>query len=324
MAMVQVQELKRVYTSTQGFLKQKKRETLAVDGISFEVNQGELFGMLGPNGAGKTTTIKMLTTLLLPSAGRATVAGHDIAREPQAVRRQINVIYGGERGLYRRLTGRQNLLYVADLYGVEPAIAHKRVGELLEMVGLEKRADERVENYSRGMAQRLHIARGLINDPAVIFMDEPTIGLDPEAAHFIRQRIKWLTGQGKTVFLTTHDLWEADQLCDRIAIIKNGKLIALDSPRELRRLVGDLQVVEVEIFGMPDEKRAGLEIALAANFISVATYGPKQTIAIQTQDPHAVTTQVKHLLEDVKVLNIRVREQTLEDVYLRLVQENKS
>ncbi|PKO23423.1 MAG: multidrug ABC transporter ATP-binding protein [Chloroflexi bacterium HGW-Chloroflexi-1] len=324
MNVVQVQELTRIYTTTQGFLKQKKRDILAVDGVSFEVNQGELFGMLGPNGAGKTTTIKILTTLLLPTAGRALVMGHDISRESQAVRRQINVIYGGERGLYRRLTGQQNLLYTADLYGVEPPIAQKRVAELLELVGLDKRADERVENYSRGMAQRLHIARGLINDPSVIFMDEPTIGLDPEAAHFIRQRIKWLTGQGKTVFLTTHDLWEADQLCDRIAILKKGKIIALDTPRELRRLVGDVQVVEVETFGMPEEKRAGLEAALKTSFVSVATYGPKQTIAIQTQNPNEVTAQVQQLLKGVKVLNIRVREQSLEDVYLRLVQEDKS
>lgn len=324
MRVVQAEELTRVYTVTQGFLKQKKLDILAVDRVSFEVSEGELFGMLGPNGAGKTTTIKLLTTLLLPTAGRASVMGYDVSREPQAVRRRINVVYGGERGLYRRLTGRQNLLYAADLYGVEPALARERVVELLDLVGLTERVDDRVENYSRGMKQRLHIARGLINDPAAIFMDEPTIGLDPEAAHFIRQRIKWLTGQGKTIFLTTHDLWEADQLCDRIAILKKGQIIALDTPRGLRHIVGDLQVVEVETFGMPDEKRTELETALGKNFISVATYGPKQTIAIQTEEPNEVITQAEHLLEGIKVLDIRVREQSLEDAYLRLVQEDGS
>lgn len=321
MSVIQVEELTRVYAVTRGFFKREKHDVLAVDRISFQVNEGELFGMLGPNGAGKTTVIKMLTTLLLPTAGRATVLEHDVSRQPQAVRRQINVIYGGERGLYVRLTGRQNLLYAADLYDVEPPLAKKRAMELLEMVGLEERADERVENYSRGMKQRLHIARGLMNDPTVIFMDEPTIGLDPEAAHFIRQRIKWLTGEGKTVFLTTHDLWEADQLCDRIAILRKGQIIALDTPRGLRRLVGDLQVVEVETFGMSDQTRSELESALSNSFISTATYGPKQTTSIQTSEPDKVMTQVKRLLAGAQVLDIRFREQSLEDAYLRLVRE---
>ena len=321
---IQVEGLTRVYSVTQGFFKRQKHDILAVDHVSFAVNPGELFGMLGPNGAGKTTTIKMLTTLLLPTAGSATVLGHNVIRQPQAVRRQINVVYGGERGLYLRLTGRQNLLYAADLYGVEPSLAQKRVGELLEMVGLAERADERVENYSRGMKQRLHIARGLINDPPVIFMDEPTIGLDPEAAHFIRQRIKYLTGEGKTVFLTTHDLWEADQLCDRIAILKQGQITALDTPRGLRRIVGDMQVVEVETYGMADTTWEGLTTALGNGFVSLATYGPKQTISIQTKEPKEITTQVQRLLADTKVLNVQVREQSLEDAYLRLVREDQA
>jgi ABC-2 type transport system ATP-binding protein len=324
MSVVQAEELTRVYTVAQGFFKRERLDILAVDHISFEVNEGELFGMLGPNGAGKTTTIKMLTTLLLPTGGRARVLGHDVAHQPQAVRRGINVVYGGERGLYPRLTGRQNLLYAADLYGVEPSLAGVRSVELLELVGLTDRADERVENYSRGMKQRLHIARCLINDPPVVFMDEPTMGLDPEAAHFIRQRIKWLTGEGKTIFLTTHDMWEADQLCDRIAILKKGQIIALDTPRGLRRIVGDMQVVEVETFGIPDGTQADLEAVLNSCLISIATYGPKQTISIQTKEPDEVITLVERLLADTKVLDVRVREQSLEDAYLRLVREEES
>jgi ABC-2 type transport system ATP-binding protein len=324
MSIIQVEELTRVYTVSQGLFKRGKLDILAVDHISFEVGEGEMFGMLGPNGAGKTTTIKLLTTLLLPTAGRATVLGYDVALQPQSVRRQINVVYGGERGLYPRLTGRQNLLYAADLYGVEPSLGRERTGELLETVGLAERADERVENYSRGMKQRLHIARGLINDPQVIFMDEPTIGLDPEAAYFIRQRIKWLTGEGKTIFLTTHDLWEADQLCDRVAILKKGQIIALDTSRGLRRMVGDMQVVEVKTFGMSDGIRAKLETTLSDSFIAVATYGPQQTLSIQTKEPNEIVAQVEHLLADTKVLDIRVREQSLEDAYLWLVREDQS
>ncbi len=321
MSVILAEDLARVYTVSPGLFKRKRSEVKAVDGVSFEVGAGELFGMLGPNGAGKTTTIKMLTTLLLPTSGRATVLGHDVAHEPQMVRRQINVVYGGERGLYPRLTGRQNLLYTADLYGVEPTLARERIVALLEMVGLDERADERVENYSRGMKQRLHIARGLVNDPPLIFMDEPTIGLDPEAAHFIRQHIKRLAGEGKTVFLTTHDLWEADQLCDRVAILKQGQIVALDTPRGLRRIVGDMQVMEIETFGISDDTRSHLEGALSDSFFSMTAYGPKLVISIWTQDPGQIKTQAERLLADTRVLDIRVREQTLEDAYLRLVRE---
>ena len=321
MDVVHVDNLTRVYTFTQGFFKRERIQTLAVDHISFRVGQGELFGMLGPNGAGKTTTIKLLTTLLLPTEGQALIMNHNVATHPQEVRQLINVIYGGERGLYPRLTARQNLQYAADLYDVESTQTEKRIHELLNLVGLQKRADERVENYSRGMKQRLHIARGLINDPKILFMDEPTIGLDPEAAHDLRQTIKRLTGQGKTIFLTTHDLWEADQLCDRIAILKHGKIVALDTPRGLRHLIGDFQVVEVETFNMPSEKRTELESALSGNPITIANYGIKQTITIQTKEPHDVLTHVQCLLKNVRILDMRIREQSLEDAYLTLVKE---
>lgn len=319
MKVVRLENLTRVYVSSKGFFKREKIHTLAVDHISFEVEQGELFGVLGPNGAGKTTTIKLLTTLLLPTDGQAFIMDHNVATEAQKVRRVINVIYGGERGLYPRLTARQNLQYAADLYNVETGLAETRINELLSLVGLHKRADERVENFSRGMKQRLHIARGLINNPEILFMDEPTIGLDPEAAHDLRQTVKRLTGQGKTIFLTTHDLWEADQLCDRIAILQHGKVIALDTPRGLRGIMGDFQIIEVETFDMPGNKRQELESALSENPISIANYGAKQTIKIQTTEPNALMAQVKCLLEDVKILDMRIREQSLEDAYLSLV-----
>ncbi len=175
---IECKDLVRIYRSSDRFLK-KKRETLAVNNISFEVRRGELFGMLGPNGAGKTTTIKMMTTLLLPTSGQIKVLGHDVAKDPFAVRKRIGLVLGGERGLYTRVTARQNLRYFADLYAVPMNIREKRIDDLLERVDLKERADTRVEDYSRGMKQRLHLAKGLINDPEVIFLDEPTIGLDP-------------------------------------------------------------------------------------------------------------------------------------------------
>lgn len=179
---IEVSDLRRAYRSSKGVFRKKLEIVEAVKGITFNVNFGELFGLVGPNGAGKTTTIKMLTTLLTPTSGSAKVLGYDIVKDVTRIRRKIGIIFGGERGLYYRVSGRENLRYFADLYGVPIAKRDSRISDLLTMVGLKDRADSRVEGYSRGMKQRLHIAKGLINDPTLIFMDEPTIGLDPEAA----------------------------------------------------------------------------------------------------------------------------------------------
>jgi ABC-2 type transport system ATP-binding protein len=195
---IEANGLVRVYRSSSGLIRKKKKETLAVDRVTFSVDKGELFGMLGPNGAGKTTTIKMLTTLLTPTGGNATVLGFDVLKEPVEVRKRIGLILGGERGLYYRVTGRQNLKYFADLYGVPMSIRDKRIQEVLDMVGLTEKADTQVEDYSRGMKQKLHIAKGIIHDPEVLFMDEPTIGLDPQASRETRKLTKDLIAQGKT------------------------------------------------------------------------------------------------------------------------------
>src|SRR5439155_16528577 len=218
----------------------------------FAVGQGELFGLLGPNGAGKTTTIKMLITLLLPTAGSAQVLGYDVVRDAREVRRRIGYVFGGERGLYDRLSGFDNLRYFAELYAVPPREQRRRIGELLELVGLAGRENERVEGYSRGMRQRLHIARGLLHDPPVMFLDEPTLGVDPVGARELRTTIAQLVEAGKTVLLTTHYMFEADQLCDRIAVIAKGKIVADGTPAELKSHVVDRTVVEVEVFGIEE------------------------------------------------------------------------
>src|SRR5213592_3260116 len=252
MAVVEVQDLKRTYRTSTGIFRRRSLEIEAVRGVNFEIAEGELFGLLGPNGAGKTTTIKMLITLLLPTAGEARVLGHDVVREAREVRKRIGYVFGGERGLYERLSGLDNLRYFAELYGVSGKAQRMRIHEVLELVGLLGREGERVEGYSRGMRQRLHIARGILHDPKVVFLDEPTIGVDPVGARDLRQTIADLVAGGKTVLLTTHYMFEADALCDRIAVIAKGKIVAEGTPAELKDHVVDRTVVEVEVFGIDD------------------------------------------------------------------------
>ncbi|UUZ60438.1 ABC transporter ATP-binding protein [Nocardioides sp. B-3] len=250
---VEAIDLRRTFTSRSGTFRRTRKDVEAVKGVSFEIAPGELFGLLGPNGAGKTTTIKMLITLLIPTSGRANVLGHDVVHDVREVRRRIGYVFGGDRGLYERLSGLDNLRYFSELYGVPPREQKKRIGELLELVGLTGREGERVEGYSRGMRQRLHIARGLLHDPDVFFLDEPSIGIDPVGARELRATIAGLREQGKTVLLTTHYMFEADELCDRIAVIRSGEIVAEGTPAELKGLVSAGRVLEVETYGIGDE-----------------------------------------------------------------------
>src|SRR5919108_5878234 len=187
MAVIEALDLHRTYKTHTGTIRRRVKKIEAVRGISFEIGKGELFGLLGPNGAGKTTTIKMLVTLLIPTSGSARVLGYDVVRDARDVRRRIGYVFGGDRGAYERLSGLDNLRYFSELYGVPAKVQKRRIPELLELVGLTGRERERVETYSRGMRQRLHIARGLLHDPEVVFLDEPTIGLDPVGARELRE-----------------------------------------------------------------------------------------------------------------------------------------
>lgn len=316
---IEVDHLNRVYRAQIGVFNRSIKEVVAVEDISFEVKAGELFGLLGPNGAGKTTTVKMLTTLLIPSAGSAKVGGFDVVRQANEVRKRIGFIFGGERGLYWRLSGDDNLRYFASLYGVDPSISKKRIPYLMELVGLQGRGNERVGGYSRGMKQRLHVARTLLHDPEILFLDEPTIGLDPVGAREFRNVILNLQSQKKTILLTTHYMFEADALSDRIAIINKGKVIALDTPGGLKSHVSDLSVVEVETFGAPDAVLEKLRALSFVDSLSIEDREQKQMLLVQTKRGAEAVPDVMAVLEGQRIGRVIVREPTLEDAYVRLV-----
>jgi ABC-2 type transport system ATP-binding protein len=316
---IEVSHLRRTFKSSIGVIKRTTKEIVAVDDVSFEIQEGELFGLLGPNGAGKTTTVKMLTTLLIPTSGSAAVKGFDVVAQAEEVRRRIGFIFGGERGLYWRLSGIDNLRYFASLYSIDPAVTRQRIPYLLEMVGLQGRGDEKVQGYSRGMKQRLHVARTLLHDPAVLFLDEPTLGLDPVGAREFRQVILNLQSEKKTILLTTHYMFEADALCDRIAVINRGCIIALDTPGGLKAHVRDLNVVEVETFGAPESALEKLRALPFADSLSVEELEQKQILLIQTSRGAEAVPDVMAALDGLKVGRVIVREPTLEDAYVRLV-----
>ena len=319
---IEIFNLKRQFKTTIGVIKRQTKEVVAVDGISFDIQEGELFGLLGPNGAGKTTTIKMLTTLLIPSSGTATIMGLDVVKDAEKIRPRIGFIFGGERGLYWRLSGLDNLRYFATLYYVDVNIAKKKIPELIELVGLKGREKEKVEGYSRGMRQRLHIARALLHDPEVLFLDEPTMGLDPVGAREMRMTIRDLQSAKKTILLTTHYMFEADALCERIAVINKGKIIALNTPEKLKHTVQDLSVVEIEIFGIPPkflEKVRKLEFV---DSVVVETHNQRQILLVHTPKGPSGISDIVEALNGLRLGKIVTREPTLEDAYVRLVGGN--
>jgi len=244
----------------------------AVDGITFTVGKGEIFGLLGPNGAGKTTTIRMLTGQLLPTKGKAYVAGHNVRSERKLLKPKIGVVFE-HQNLYERMSGRENLAFAARLYAVDNC----RVAQVLEQVGLRERANDPVKKYSNGMKQRLLIARALLHRPEVLFLDEPTSGLDPDIAREIRRLIAEMASQGLTVFLTTHYMEEADQLSQRVAFLNQGRIVALDTPEHLKVSHGqralnvklvDGQVLNLSLNNLDDGQRLG-ELARSGQILTL-------------------------------------------------------
>ncbi|GHG93624.1 ABC transporter ATP-binding protein [Streptomyces lanatus] len=317
---IEAENLARSYRTRTGWLRPQRKTIEAVRGVHLAVGRGELFGLLGPNGAGKTTTIKMLNTLLLPTSGTARILGYDVARDALEVRRRIGYVFGGDRGLYERLSALDNLRYFAELYGVEPREQLPRIQELLETVGLSGREKERVEGYSRGMRQKLHIARGLLHRPQVLFLDEPSIGVDPAAARELRRVVADLVAGGTTVLLTTHYMAEADELCDRIAVIASGTLRAEGTPAELKDRVRKLDVLEVEVHdAVGPEHLQRLRDTAGIEQATVETSGTVDVVTVHARPSHGTHAAVLAALADLRTGKVTTREPTLEDAYLSII-----
>lgn len=324
MSVIEVVDLQRRFRSKTGIRRRSTRDVEAVKGIDFAVERGELFGLLGPNGAGKTTTIKMLITLLLPSAGSAKVLGLDVVRDAREVRRRVGYVFGGDRGLYDRLSALDNLRYFAELYEVPAREQSVRIGELVEMVGLAGRERERVEGYSRGMRQRLHIARGLLHKPEVLFLDEPSIGIDPVGARELRQTVAGLVEHGTTVLLTTHYMFEADQLCSRLAVIADGRIVASGSPKELKKAVSNGYVLQIEVFGSAERAVENIKRLDGVASVSVEDRDQTQELVVRAAVGRDITQSVLSCLDGVSVGRVTTREPSLEDAYVELVSRGPS
>ncbi|AOT70570.1 ABC transporter ATP-binding protein [Geosporobacter ferrireducens] len=321
MIAINVEELVRRYKKKN--LLKKNEEYVAVNNISFQVNKGEMFGLLGPNGAGKTTTIKILTTLLFPTEGTVNIMGLDIRKDAKKIRNQINFTFGGERGLYWRLSGMDNLKYFADLYNVPTDIANKRINRILEIIGLKEWKNERVENYSKGMKQRLHIGKALINDPEVIFLDEPTLGLDPVGAKDLREIIQNLLNLDKTILLTTHYMYEADLLCKRIAVINKGKILANDKPEALKSLVKDSNIFEVEVYDIDNDKINKIRNLEFVQNLQIDSNENSKLLQIQLKKECNISS-ILSIIDDNGIKAITNRRPTLEDAYIKLVGDGTS
>ncbi len=287
----------------------------ALDDVSFSVTKGETFGFLGPNGAGKTTTIRILTGISAPSSGTATIFGKDIIRDTIASRKQMGIVHETSN-IYDDLSAWQNLMFTAELYAVGKHEREKRGSELLELFGLLDRRNDKVHGFSKGMKRRLTLAMGLINNPRLLFLDEPTSGLDVQSNLIIRDVIRDLNAQGVTVFLTTHNIEEANLACDRVAIINRGRIAAIDSPERLKKTIQSVQSVEVA-FDSADPRRQE-DLQRIPMVSEVRKEGDK--FRLFTEDPSMVIASVMEYAKksNAKVLSISTFGPSLEDVFIRL------
>lgn len=317
---VDVKSLSKTFETKEGPILRKTRRTLtAVDGISFTVPKGEIFALLGPNGAGKTTTVKMLCTLITPSLGDAIINGFSVVKEQQKVRESLGVMLTGERTLYWKLTGHENLQYFAALYHLQPSDSKERIEQLLKLVGLAEREDTLVENYSTGMRIRLSFAKALLNEAPVLLFDEPTASLDPQSSHLIRDLIRDLKREGRSIILTTHNMDEAEVLSDRVAIIDHGKIVQLGTPAELKQKVKTSEVIEIEARNI---SKQAVDAIQALSGISKAAFsdanGEKPVLRIHAEKGKEILPRILELLvrEKTAITNVSVIEPTLEDVFI--------
>lgn len=293
-------------------------KSTAVDHISFDVQRGEIFGFLGPNGAGKTTTTRMLTGVIPPDAGTATILGHDIRSEPVMAKQGFGVVPETSNA-YVDLTAWQNLMLMGELYGLPRARAEQRASELLGMVGLLERKDQKVQAYSKGMKQRLILAMALIHEPELLFLDEPTSGLDVQSTQMILSLLRDLNTQGTTIFLTTHNMEEANRLCHRVGIIRAGKMVAIDAPEKLKTAIDRVHRIEVSFDReVPGDVLAGLDGVMTAN-----RAGDKWQITTQNKDAaiHSLATFSRQ--QGATIVTLNTLAPSLDEAFLRLTQETQ-
>jgi ABC-2 type transport system ATP-binding protein len=318
------EDLARIYKIRGPKRKDDPKEVVALDGVNLTVGRGELFGLLGPNGAGKTTLIKILTTLLLPSRGRAAVEGLDVTRDAQEIRRRISMVSGGETSGYGLLTVEENLWMFARFYGLETAVARQRINEMLEIVGITDRRRTKISDLSTGLRQKMNFIRGFISDPEVIFLDEPTLGLDVAAARQVRSfLLQWMRDHpGRTLLLTTHYMAEADELCDRLAIIDRGKLLALDTPADLKHRLRRDAIFKLRVgpLGPRPSREEMLEAVPGVRQVTVVEQEGVSELTLILAADEALPAVLAHLTRRGSALiALEKREPTLEDVFVDLV-----
>ncbi len=294
-------------------------KSIAVDHISFDVQQGEIFGFLGPNGAGKTTTTRMLTGVIPLDAGTATILGHDIRSEPVQAKQGFGVVPETSNA-YTDLTAWQNLMLMGELYGLEHSRAEQRSTDLLEMVGLLERKDQKVQAYSKGMKQRLILAMALIHEPELLFLDEPTSGLDVQSTQMILSLLRDLNRQGTTIFLTTHNMEEANRLCHRVGIIREGKMVAIDAPEKLKTAIDRVHRIEVSF----DHEVSGDALAGLAGVTGANRTGDKWQITTQDKDATIRSLVTFSQQNSTAIVTLNTLAPSLDEAFLRLTQEDKS
>jgi ABC-2 type transport system ATP-binding protein len=319
-------DLKKDFTVKKGPLFKKKKEIFqALKGIDLTIPRGEIFSLLGPNGAGKTTTIKMLSTLLIPSGGRAEIMGHDAAKAPKEVRRILSTVLPGERTLFWKLTVRENLKYFADLYGIDRTLAADRRETLLKRLGIEDKGDSLVEKLSTGQRQKAVLIRALLPHPQVLLLDEPTLGLDPHAARNLREMVREIRDEfNTTILLTTHYMYEADELSDRVAIINNGLIAALDTPEKLKQNLGTRQILHMSMNTWSAEAEEALKQKWAVGTVNSLKEESCHRVRVEFNTAIVALGQVARLCSEhgINVQEMKMESPTLEDVFIHLTGES--
>lgn len=294
-----------------------KPDRVALDRLSLTVAPGQVHGLLGPNGAGKTTLCRIAATVLLPTSGTVTVLGHDVVADAAAVRRSIGIVFGGERGLYGRLTAAENLAFWCAMHRIPRRTARVRIAELLNRFGLAERAHLRLETFSRGMKQRLHLARGLVADPPLLLLDEPTVGMDPVAAHEFRRLIVELRGEGRTVLLTTHDMAEAEAVCDTLTFLDGGRIVGSGTPATARSWLAAAS--RIQVHDLSPEAATALAARLAGIPDVLLADGEDAPGTVTVTAPAGAVSGVLATLVDAGHTSLSTGPPSLEQVYLQLL-----